>query len=76
MQDAEDEMAGTLREIHTTDQPLMLITPRPPRRAGIRIAATTDHEQIKAWAARHGAQPATGQATRSGAATIDVNDGT
>jgi hypothetical protein len=75
MQDAEGKMPGTSREIHTTDPPLMLITPRPHRRAGIRIAATTDPELIKAWAALHGAQPATGQATRSGAATIDVNDG-
>jgi hypothetical protein len=68
-------MAGTLRAVHTTDEPLTLVTPRPHRRAGSRVAATTDHQEILAWAARHVAQPATGQATGSGAATLDVNDG-
>src|SRR5215471_6170225 len=68
-------MPGTLRAVHTSDEPLTLVTPRPHRRAGVRVAATTNHQEIVAWAARHGAQPATGQATGSGAATIDVNDG-
>ena len=37
--------------------------------------ATRDHALIRAWAARHRAEPATGEATASGPATIDVNDG-
>ena len=37
--------------------------------------ATRDHHIIRSWAARHGAEPATGMATASGPATISVNDG-
>jgi hypothetical protein len=38
--------------------------------------ATRDHDIIRAWAARHSAVPATGEATTSGpATTVNVNDG-
>lgn len=37
--------------------------------------ATRDRELITSWAARHQAEPATGEATRSGPATVDVHDG-
>ena len=37
--------------------------------------ATRDHDVIRAWAARHSAEPATGEATPSGPATVNVNDG-
>ena len=37
--------------------------------------ATRDHHVIQSWAARHGAEPATGMETASGPATIHVNDG-
>jgi len=40
-----------------------------------RKLATRDKELIRAWAARHRAEPATGEATPSGPATIHVNDG-
>jgi len=40
-----------------------------------RALITTDHEIIRRWAARHSAEPATGTATISGPATVDVNDG-
>jgi len=40
-----------------------------------RRLATRDKELIRLWAARHGAEPSTGEATPSGPATIDVNDG-
>ena len=40
-----------------------------------RSVATRDRHVIQTWAARHGAQPATGEATTSGPATVDVNDG-
>lgn len=35
---------------------------------------TRDHDRIRQWAARHEAQPATGDATMSGPAAIDVRD--
>lgn len=37
--------------------------------------ATRDKDLIRLWASRHRAEPATGEATPSGPATIDVNDG-
>jgi len=37
--------------------------------------ATDDHELIREWATRHSAEPATGEATPSGPATLDVEDG-
>jgi hypothetical protein len=42
---------------------------------GTRVYATRDHDAIRAWASRHGAEPATGEATSSGPATVSVNDG-
>ena len=44
-------------------------------RAQGQCVATRDPDVIRAWATRHGAEPATGEATASGPATIDVNDG-
>ena len=40
-----------------------------------RKLATKDKEVIRQWAGQHRAEPATGEATASGPATIDVNDG-
>lgn len=37
--------------------------------------ATRDHEAIRQWGARHRAEPATGEATASGPATVHVHDG-
>ena len=39
------------------------------------VLATDDHELIRRWAVRHSAEPATGEQTASGPATVDVNDG-
>lgn len=39
------------------------------------VMATDDHELIRQWAARRSAEPATGEATRSGPATRNVQDG-
>ena len=39
-----------------------------------RLSGTRDHELIRAWADHHGAEPATGEATASGPAVLDVND--
>ena len=46
-----------------------------PERPGVRTQTTNDHEAIRRWAAEHRAEPATGEASASGPATIDVNDG-
>jgi hypothetical protein len=40
-----------------------------------RVVFTRDHALIRDWAQRHGAEPATGEATRSGPATVNVQDG-
>ena len=39
------------------------------------VLATDDHELIRRWAALNDAEPATGEETESGPATIDVQDG-
>ena len=42
---------------------------------GPRAVLTRDHDVIRQWAERRKAEPATGEATASGPATIDVKDG-
>jgi hypothetical protein len=39
------------------------------------IVGTEDPALIREWARRHTAEPATGEATQSGPATVDVHDG-
>ena len=39
------------------------------------IVATDDHDLIREWARLHSAEPATGEATASGPATVHVQDG-
>jgi hypothetical protein len=39
------------------------------------VVSTRDHEVIRRWAAKRQAHPATGEATASGPATVNVNDG-
>jgi hypothetical protein len=46
-----------------------------PLRDSIDVVFTRDHEMIRSWAAARQAEPATGEATRSGPATVNVNDG-
>jgi hypothetical protein len=46
---------------------------RPP--AESEVVATRDHALIRRWAAQHQAEPATGEATNTGPATVDINDG-
>ena len=41
----------------------------------LSIVATQDPELIRRWAHRRGAEPATGEASRSGPAIVDVRDG-
>jgi hypothetical protein len=40
-----------------------------------RVVFTRDHEIIREWARKRQAEPATGEATVSGPATVDVKDG-
>ena len=40
-----------------------------------QVVFTRDHEVIKRWAAQRQAEPATGEATSSGPATVNVTDG-
>ncbi len=42
---------------------------------GARTQSTREHTSIRRWAAAHQAEPATGEATASGPATVAVNDG-
>lgn len=42
---------------------------------GPRAMVTQDHDLIRHWAEKHRAEPATGEATASGPATMKVNDG-
>jgi hypothetical protein len=52
------------------------VTRDSPRDANDRILATRDHAVIKDWARRLAAEPATGEASASGAATsLKVTDG-
>ena len=46
-----------------------------PFRGSTHVALTRDHEVIRRWAAERRAEPATGEATSSGPATSNVNDG-
>src|SRR5688572_16809965 len=46
-----------------------------PRQPAGAIVATDDHELIVAWARQHSAEPATGEATESGPATVNIVDG-
>jgi hypothetical protein len=46
-----------------------------PEDADAKVLSTRDHEVIRRWAAKRQAEPATGEATMSGPATVDVKDG-
>ena len=42
---------------------------------GAKVLSTRDHDVIRRWAGKRRAEPATGEATESGPATVDVKDG-
>lgn len=48
---------------------------KSPLRGSTEVVFTRDHELIRRWAAQRNAEPATGEATQSGPATVSVNDG-
>jgi hypothetical protein len=43
--------------------------------ASARVVSTHDHDVIRQWAEKRHAEPATGEATVSGPAKVNVNDG-
>jgi|SRR5688572_10311791 hypothetical protein len=45
------------------------------RHSEVATVATRDHELIRRWASRRQAEPATGERTASGEATVSVTDG-
>ena len=54
--------------------PLPLAAESDKHRQG-RVRTTRDHAVIRDWASKHQAVPATGEATASGPATVNVTDG-
>jgi hypothetical protein len=50
------------------------IVAAPRERPGVRTIATRDHSDITLWAARHHAEPSTGEGTASGPPGRNVND--
>jgi hypothetical protein len=54
-----------LRQVNRDDTPLR----------SEDVVTTDDPEVIRQWAARHDAEPATGEAAASGPATVNVEDG-
>ena len=52
-----------------------LVGDTPSDASGVRTVATQSHAEIRRWAAHHRAEPATGEATASGPAVRDINDG-
>ncbi|HSL20667.1 MAG TPA: hypothetical protein VK886_03965 [Vicinamibacterales bacterium] len=63
------------RSLLQDDDLIDLVDPRKPTGQPRPVFATEDHELIREWAARHAAEPATGEATASGPATVNVQDG-
>lgn len=55
-------------------QPPPDLLPQQDGAATPHLIGTRDHALIRAWADYHSAQPATGEETASGPATVDVND--
>lgn len=63
------------RSLVPENQPIALIdVDSENRHADLAVVATTDHELIRRWASVRHAEPATGEATDSGPATLSVND--
>ena len=52
-----------------------VVTSDDHKRSAEPTLATRDHDVIRKWAEGRGAEPATGEATTSGPATVKVNDG-
>ena len=56
--------------------PVVLVTAdNEDRHPEVPVAGTRDHQVIQRWASKHKAEPATGERTKSGESTVEVNDG-
>jgi hypothetical protein len=66
----------TRRRLLDDEGPIHLVDhDSSPEDQSAQVMATRDHALIRTWAARRGAEPATGETTASGHGTIDVQDG-
>ena len=65
----------TSRSLLPENEPIRRVDAHSSEEPAVAVLATNDHELIRQWAARHNAEPATGEATPSGPATVDVRDG-
>ena len=65
----------TSRSLLPDNEPIRRVDVHSSEEPDVAVLATNDHELIRQWAARHSAEPATGEATTSGPATVDVRDG-
>jgi hypothetical protein len=65
----------TSRSLLPENEPIRRVDVHSSEEPAVAVLATNDHELIRQWAARHKAEPATGEATTSGPATVDVRDG-
>lgn len=65
----------TSRSLLPENEPIRRVDVHSSEEPTVAVLATNDHELIRQWAARHNAEPATGEATTSGPATVDVRDG-
>jgi hypothetical protein len=81
---AGTDSALTRREEDIMNNHPLLVDAQRVRRVNVQtegeqpagsIVATDDPELIRAWAHQHSAEPATGEATESGPATVNVQDG-
>ena len=67
---------NTNRHVHHANSPIPRVDRQTERQQpGGTIVATDDPELIREWAQHHSAEPATGEATESGPATVNVQDG-
>jgi hypothetical protein len=63
------------RSLVPEDQPIAFIDIQTEHQhPEVPVVATADHELIRRWALDRRAEPATGEATDSGPATLSVND--
>lgn len=68
-------MTGNSQSLPEQPAPRSIKTLDNPFRGSTQVVFTRDHEMIQRWAAQRQAEPATGEATISGPATHNVNDG-
>jgi hypothetical protein len=63
------------RQLLPEEGPISNVRSNMPLAPATDVVFTRDHDVIRKWAEKRRAVPATGEATESGPATIDVKDG-